>query len=189
VTRRIADQLVATLAGILIGILLMGVCVPDAWTVAPTPRPSQHADLGPAAPRMTPDGVSPVPSPDVAARTGSPDTEPAPMSASPSPTGTRPAATARPKAATPLRHRLSGTATWFRSPAGVSAAGPALRAAVGPGWRGQRVTVVGPAGTARTVLGDWCACGKGRVIDLDDNVFRAVCGALSRGVCTATVRW
>ena len=86
-----------------------------------------------------------------------------------------------------LRHRLSGTATWFRSPAGVSAAGPALRAAVGPGWRGQRVTVVGPAGTARTVLGDWMRADK--LIDLDDNVFRAVCGPLSKGVCRVSVRW
>jgi len=39
-TARIADQLVAVLVGIFIGILLMGMLTPDAWVVAPTPRPS-----------------------------------------------------------------------------------------------------------------------------------------------------
>jgi len=68
----------------------------------------------------------------------------------------------------------------------VSAAGPALRRAL-PGWRGQRVTVCAGSRCARTVLGDFMRAD--RLIDLDDGIFRAVCGPLSRGVCTVIVRW
>jgi hypothetical protein len=82
---------------------------------------------------------------------------------------------------------VTGQASWFRSPRGVSAAGPALRTALGPGWRGARVRVTGPAGSAWTVLGDWMAAD--RLIDLDDDVFPAVCGPLSRGICEAKVTW
>ena len=80
-----------------------------------------------------------------------------------------------------------GTASWFDSPIGVSAAGPALRAAIGPGWRGTRVRVTGPAGSAWTVLGDWMA--MDRLVDLDVSVFPAVCGPLSLGLCRAEVTW
>jgi hypothetical protein len=86
---------------------------------------------------------------------------------------------------------VTGTASWFRSPRGVSAAGPALRTALGSGWRSDRVTVCGPSGCAVTVLGDWCQCYLGtaseRLIDLNARVFEAVCGALSRGICPVTV--
>ena len=79
----------------------------------------------------------------------------------------------------------TGIASWFRSPVGVSAAGPELRAALGPGWRGTRVTVSGPAGTAAITLGDFMRAD--RLIDLDAPAFRAACGPLSRGICTVTV--
>jgi hypothetical protein len=86
---------------------------------------------------------------------------------------------------------LRGVATWFKSPAGVSAAGPALRAAIGPGWRGSKVKVC-RAGTDEcvvTVLGDWCACGDrpgGRtLIDLDIRAFSRL-APLSRGVLSIT---
>ena len=82
---------------------------------------------------------------------------------------------------------LIGIASWFASPASVSAAGPALRAALGSGWRGTTVTVTGPAGSAVTVLGDWMA--RDRLIDLDVSVFPRVCGALSLGLCRAEVSW
>ena len=188
-TRRLTDYFAGALSGMLVALVICAAIAPDAWTVAPTPRPSPQADLGSAAPRMTPDGVSPVPSPDVAARTGSPDTEPAPMSASPSPTGTRPAATARPKAATPLRHRLTGNAVWYVYRRGHAAAGPALRAALGPRWRGKTVTVCSGPRCVRVVLSDWCACRTGnRVVDLDRAAFAAL-APTSRGVIPVTVRW
>src|SRR5512139_4232704 len=100
--KRFTDFFTGTLAGLLIGVAMCAAIAPEAWTVMPTPRPPQHADLGPGTPRMTPDGVSPVPSPDSGARTGLPD-GPAPLVVSPSPSGTRPAATAKPRAATPSR--------------------------------------------------------------------------------------
>ena len=91
---------------------------------------------------------------------------------------------------------LSGVATWFRSPAGVSAAGPALRRALGPGWRGTSVAVCvtgdGPARCVETVVSDWCACGDRpggpTVIDLDDNAF-ADLAPLGAGVLAVEVTW
>jgi len=112
---------------------------------------------------------------------------------SPTPTGTRPATTTRPRTASPPRHSLRGVATWFRSPAGVSAAGPNLRATLGPGWRGMTVRVCAGDRCALTVLGDWCACGPRpdgpTLIDLDDNVFARL-APLGRGVLReVTITW
>ncbi len=82
---------------------------------------------------------------------------------------------------------LSGAASWFKSPIGVSAAGPALRAAIGAGWRGTRVRVTGPAGAAWTVLGDFMA--RDRLVDLDVSIFPKACGALWLGLCEVEVTW
>jgi hypothetical protein len=90
------------------------------------------------------------------------------------PMGKRPAATGVPRTAVTLR----GTATWFRSPAGVSAAGPALRAAL-PGWRGTSVRVCHADRCIVTVLGDFMRAD--RLIDLDDDAFAAL-APLSVGV-------
>jgi len=166
----------------------------DQLSPLPTSRSSPQADLGPGTPRMTTDGVSPVPSPDSAARTEVPAparaVTPAPrVTPKPKATRTRPAPTAKPRTAVLLRGTLRGNATWFASPQNVSAAGPALRRAIGPGWRGTRVRVCSGGRCAWTVLGDWCACRRGnRVIDLDDNVMAAL-GGIDRGVIPVTVRW
>ena len=96
---------------------------------------------------------------------GGPQPEPSPA---PSPAGAR------------------GTASWYATgPVGVAAAGRALREALGPSWRGMRVRVCGPAGCARVALGDVMAAP--RLVDLPPSAFRAVCGALSRGLCVAGV--
>ena len=80
---------------------------------------------------------------------------------------------------------VQGTATWYEWHAGEAAAGPALRQALGPHWRGQTVKVC--AGSCVVVkLTDWCACGHGRVIDLDDQSFRKL-APLSQGVVKVTV--
>ena len=85
---------------------------------------------------------------------------------------------------------VAGLATWFASPADVSAAGPALRRALGPRWRGSHVLVCSGGRCVVTVLGDWCACGpRGgtpTVIDLDDDVFARL-APLSRGRIAVTV--
>lgn len=65
---------------------------------------------------------------------------------------------------------LQGLASWFRYVPGQAAAGPRLRAVLGPGWRGTVVIVTANGFSVRTQLTDWCQCFEGtateRVIDL-----------------------
>jgi rare lipoprotein A (peptidoglycan hydrolase) len=84
---------------------------------------------------------------------------------------------------------IAGSATWYRAPSSHdAAAGPRLRAMLGSHWRGTWVTVTrADIDTTVTVrLTDWCACGHGRVIDLDDDAFRKL-APLGRGVIPVTV--
>jgi hypothetical protein len=74
------------------------------------------------------------------------------------------------------------------SPIGVSAAGPALRAALGGSWRGVRVTVCAVGRCAVTVLGDFCQCYGSRAIDLDRAIFAAI-APLSQGIVKVSVTW
>lgn len=89
-------------------------------------------------------------------------------------------------------YSVSGTASWYCYPgrsictrgyswAGYyAAAGPSLRAMLGKNWRGKYVRVC--ASRCVTVrLIDWCACPRGRVIDLYGKAFR-VLAPLSAGV-------
>jgi hypothetical protein len=100
-----------------------------------------------------------------------------------------------PKPAT--SHVLRGPASWYCR-AGVSpctythpdgggfdayaAAGPKLRAAIGPGWRGSIVYVDG----IRVKLIDWCQCYRGepheKLLDLYYDVYR-------RTGTSVTIRW
>ena len=139
-------------------------------------RPEWH-DVG---------ALSPLPTPDLAAPSEVPwMVTPAPsVQRSPSPTRMQPAATAKPRAATPTRHHVSGTASWFASPQNVSAAGPALRRAIGPNWRGTVVTVTANGFSVRTQLGDWMRAD--RLIDLDRNIFAAL-APLSQGIVKVEV--
>lgn len=83
--------------------------------------------------------------------------------------------------------RVTGPATWYGTGPGRghAAAGPRLRAMLGLKWRGQTVTVCLKR-CVSVVVDDWCACGKGRVIDLSDEDFRSL-APLSRGVIKVTV--
>ena len=118
----------------------------------------------------------------------------------PSATGTRPAPTGRPATARPSQaprptgrigtpltssplRSASGAATWYRWRPGEAAAGPALRAALGPSWRGRVVLVEG----IPVRLTDWCAC-RGRAIDLDYRTFSRL-APLSRGVVEVEITW
>jgi len=93
-----------------------------------------------------------------------------------------------PTATSAPRHGLSGIATWYATgPDGLyAAAGPALRQALGPGWRGRSVTVCRST-CIRVKLVDWCACSGTRVVDLSDEAFRAL-GPLSRGLLRVEVQ-
>ena len=86
---------------------------------------------------------------------------------------------------------LSGWSTWYVAGPGQAAAGPALRAAFGPGWRGQLVTVTANGVSVRVRLTDFCACadrhGRPTLIDLDRAAFAALAEP-SRGVIAVTVR-
>ena len=72
------------------------------------------------------------------------------------------------------------TRSVFRPPSRRSA--PALRAAIGPDWRGTIITVDG----IRVKLIDWCQCYRGepseKLLDLYYDVF-------ARTGSTVTVRW
>ena len=105
-------------------------------------------------------------------------------------TAASPSPVARPSADPPRRTGVSGVATWFRSPAGVAAAGPVLRRLAGPGWRGRTVIVRSGRRSVTVRLLDWCACGprQGRptLIDLPAVDF-AWLAPRSRGVIAVTV--
>jgi hypothetical protein len=107
------------------------------------------------------------------------------------------AATQATSATSATSHVLRGAASWYCR-AGVSpctfthpdlrgfdayaAAGPRLRAAIGPGWRGTIVSVDG----IRVKLIDWCQCYKGepheKLLDLYYDVYARTGGSV-------TIRW
>jgi hypothetical protein len=98
-----------------------------------------------------------------------------------------PAPTRRPTVGMTGATVVSGTASWYDYVQGGAAAGPALRSALGPGWRGTRVRVCADGKCVRVLLSDWCACGGGRVIDLDVRSFARLAPP-SAGLVAVTVR-
>ena len=94
-----------------------------------------------------------APSADPSATIGKqPASTEAPATAKPSP-GKTPRPAVRPA------HGLRGVATWYAASKGTAAAGPALRAALGKDWRGDRVRVCSGGECVTVRLTDWCACG------------------------------
>lgn len=84
---------------------------------------------------------------------------------------------------------VRGIASWYRWRPGEAAAGPALRSALGPGWRGQLVRACAGERCVTVRLTDWCGCPRGRVIDLDRAAF-ALLELPSRGLVPVRVyRW
>jgi hypothetical protein len=127
----------------------------------------------------------------------------------PSPTATpKPAKSAKPKVVPAEGHtargsgvrtipnkrvhrNISGTATWHATgrDGPFAAAGPLLRKAIGPGWRGNQVLVCLRARCIIVTLSDWCLCSHNRrLVDLSDEAFRAL-APLSRGVLKVSVGW
>ncbi len=93
-----------------------------------------------------------------------------------------------PQAAKSVTGALTGVASWYRYIPGGAAAGPALRLALGPGWRGHSVAVCRTDGGAmacvRVTLSDFMRAD--RLIDLDSRSFAALM-PLSRGLVTVEV--
>lgn len=162
-----------------------------AWPVSPVEAPHAYE--------------TPVPAP-----TSTPEPTAAPRPSARPEVTTRPVAVRKtPERATTTRgsslRSISGEATWYcnrdasRGPISAcmavhpdtsgfnayAAAGPRLRAALGPHWRGRVVSVNGVPVT----LADWCACGGGRrLIDLYADVSERL-GLLRRGKGQVVVRW
>lgn len=76
---------------------------------------------------------------------------------------------------------VSGTASWYRWRPSEAAAGPALRDALGPDWRGSSVRACTSSACVLVSLTDWCQCYGSRVIDLDLASFAALASP-SRGL-------
>jgi hypothetical protein len=156
-----------------------------AGRVSAAPRPSQDA-----APATTgaPLGDSRVPSSSAAF-----DGQASSSGAPPSPVPTSPAFVRSGVAswycnADPLRGPVSPCTDNITDGPGFDgwlAAGPALR--VGE-WREREVIVFGPAGYSTATIVDFCACPE-RVADLYGDLFLAVCGPLSMGICEVSVTW
>lgn len=159
--------------------------LPQPRTLSPTPVPAQRASAIPVGAL----GSSPAP-----VRTPAPGGAVKAASVAGSLAGRSPTASASPSTEdwTARPGTISGVASWFASPIGVSAAGPALRAAIGPGWRGRQVSVCAGQRCVSTILGDWCLCGDRHgvptVIDLDVAAFRQL-AQLSIGVIAVEVTW
>ena len=83
-----------------------------------------------------------------------------------------PRATPQPTKA--ARAVLRGLASFYDWKSGEAAAGPALRAFLGPKWRGQTVRVCAGGRCVTVKLSDWCQCYGVRVIDLDRASFAAL---------------
>lgn len=82
---------------------------------------------------------------------------------------------------------ISGPATWYDAPSiHDAAAGPRLRKALGRDWRGSLMQVCGKSSCITVILSDWCACGHGRVIDLDDRAFARL-APLSQGIVRVSI--
>ena len=173
----------ALVAGILIGSTVRAGLLAEFsdWADAvPSVSPTGtelRASLAPTAgpiPRLARWPVEPVERP-------SPPTP----SAAVEPTG------ARSEPSLPARsgHSIEGVATWHATGRDglFAAAGPRLRSALGPGWRGDSVKVCA-AICLWVVLNDYCRCSEARVIDLSDEAFSKL-APLRRGVIAVTVRW
>lgn len=115
----------------------------------------------------------------------------------PSPGASRPTAAHRVTADKAVGH-LSGTASWYclpgRSACTVgypasgpyAAAGPTIRAALGPDWRGRTVVVATGHADVVVTLVDWCSCPNGRLLDLYASVYGQL-DSLSSGLLDVTV--
>ena len=169
---RITDQLAATHAGMIAAIVLLALFMPSVW--APTPRPSPQAELGSGRPSMTTEGVSRPAAAGLVARTAAPEV----------PSGAAPAVELL-----PVSGAIKGVAVWYDYVPGHAAAGPLLRRALGPTWRGTVVRVCHGDRCTRAVLSDWCACSGGRrLVDLDVRTFARLADP-SVGVIRVTVSW
>lgn len=197
----------ALIALLVVGLVLWSLVSPSIEGVGEQPTPSNTVN---ATVNSTP--VAQIVRPTLIARGSQqqqfpletlpvrPDVTP---SATPSPTAkptdrpeSRPKSTPKPER--DWSRQMPGKAKWYATgkDGQYAAAGPALRRALGEGWRGSYVLVCidRPGRQSRCLevrLNDWCKCKGGKVdtlIDLSDEAFSYL-APLSRGVIIVTVAW
>jgi len=83
---------------------------------------------------------------------------------------------------------VRGVASWYRYIPGHAAAGPVLRRALGPAWRGKTVRVCRGDRCLRVRLTDTCACYGTRLVDLHVWDFARL-GSPSLGIVKVSVTW
>jgi hypothetical protein len=172
-------RLLRVLAGVLVAVLAFGC----AYEPPPSARASQSAAMLRTLEVM----MSPTPSPSVYKAPTAAPTPKATPKPTPRPTA-RPTTRPVPRPVARVSHSISGKATWYRWHLGEAAAGPLLRKALGPHWRGRTVTVCSGRCT-RVRLTDWCLCSRERrLVDLDSRSFARL-APLSRGKIAVTVSW
>jgi hypothetical protein len=107
------------------------------------------------------------------------------------PSGTDAARTPAPRQSATGATDLRGRASWYAADGFVAAAGPALRRALGRGWRGTLVRVSAGGRSVTVRLSDWCQCYRGtsteRLLDLSNSAFAAI-APLSTGLVDVRIR-
>lgn len=158
-------------AALLVAVMSTGAMLPATTSAdqpAPTTTPPPTAWIVPED-----HGKTAWATPGATARVAAATATPAP----------EPSATAMPAA------RLAGRASWYGTGM-VAAAGPALRAWLGRGWRGTTLRVCAPQrGCVVVQASDWCLChvgGSERVIDLGRDAFAQLADP-ARGLVRVTV--
>ena len=193
---RFLDSLSGTLAGMLIGVLLMAVIVPQPFTWSAAPRPALQAEPPILPGGMTTEGPVSLPSPDSAGRTGMPwpvlrvaIAAPSPSAAPLAARSIAPSVTAQPmSAAVDVPSAAAGTITPVAVKGSWSAAGVASFVARAYGARylalpagpGVTARICGPAAcvvaTSNDAGPDLSMQRNGRIVDLSFALFKRVCG-------------
>jgi hypothetical protein len=168
----------AFLAGFVLGAIVVLVSIAPAQGHAPTLQTFAGDDVLrplPAAPSHL--GLTEPSAASSAVPTAFPTAKP-----------TRAPSTPRPAAPRLGAATLSGVATWYDDgPGNYAAAGPLLRAFLGPNWRGQTIVVCSGDRCIRAHVSDWCLCSHGRrLVDLSATLFSRL-APLGRGVIRVEV--
>ena len=87
---------------------------------------------------------------------------------------------------------VTGIASFYAAPTGTAAAGPKLRRALGPHWRGAVIRVCVNGHCTRVRLTGWCQCYAGtrreRLVDISRGSFARLAPP-SRGLVVVRVTW
>ncbi len=174
------------LASVLVALTALVLLAPRSTPRGAQATPSSVTTI-PVGGTLSSDPALPeAPTPPGAGASPTPAGSPPPVGVTPTALTIEPA-TARNPRLTPPPEGITGDATYYAYHPGQAAAAAALRAYLGPNWRGMTVTVATDDRAIRVVLTDYeSSTIPGRLIDLDAGDF-ALLAPLSRGVVQVTV--